>query len=330
MPSSALDARAKLTGGASPIFRSSDATTRIHSVLVAVIDVGSNTVRLLVANVGRGEAPAPVATDKAYLGLGAEIARSGSLSPETVEAAAQVCGRFAERARSAGAEHALVIVTAPGRQGPRSRRARVRIARADAPPGARAHRRGRGVACVRGRALPRRRPVPDSVGVVDVGGGSTEVVVGSRATGALWVDSVDLGSLRLTRLALEGDPPSKRELRRGARPRPAGIRAALSSASRRGARRRRQRHALAKLVGRTFDADDAEAAIEMLARRRSSKVARGAGIDERRAGTVLAGALLLAETSRLLGRPFALARGGLREGVALALAREDGRAAAAA
>ena len=299
-------------------------------MLVAVIDVGSNTVRLLVASVGRGDAPAPVVTDKAYLGLGAEIARSGSLSPETVETAAQVCGRFAERARSAGAEHALVIVTAPGRQGRdpdalvsglRARtRVPVRVLTAE----------DEGWLAYQGALARAVEPLPDSVGVVDVGGGSTEVVVGNRGTGALWVDSVDLGSLRLTRLALEGDPPSKRELaeardlvRRAlaqlSPPRPDAALAVGGSA-----------RALGKLVGRTFDADGAEAAIEILARRRSSKVARGAGIDERRAGPVLAGALLLAETSRLLGRPFAVARGGLREGMALALAGEDGRAAAAA
>ena len=299
-------------------------------MLVAVIDVGSNTVRLLVANVGRGGAPDPVATDKAYLGLGAEIARSGSLSSETVEAAARVCGRFAERARNAGAAQARVIVTAPGRQGrdPEAlvsalrlrTRLPVRVLTAE----------DEGWLAYEGALSRAVDPLPEAVGVVDVGGGSTEVVVGNRATGALWVDSADLGSLRLTRLALEGDPPSKRELadaRARVRsaiaplspPRPEAALAVGGSA-----------RALAKLVGRTFDADEAEAAIEILARRRSSKVARDAGIDERRAGTVLAGALLLAETSRLLGRPFSLARGGLRVGMALALAREHGRSAAAA
>jgi exopolyphosphatase / guanosine-5'-triphosphate,3'-diphosphate pyrophosphatase len=299
-------------------------------VLVSVIDVGSNTVRLLVADVGRGEAPSPVVTDKAYLGLGAEIARSGSLSPETVEAAAHVCGRFAGRARRAGAENALVIVTAPGRQG-RDPDALVSALRARTRLPVRVlTAEDEGWLAYEGALARAVEPLPDSVGVVDVGGGSTEVVVGNRATGALWVDSVDLGSLRLTRLALEGDPPSKRELaeardlvRRALAPlSPQPPEAALAVGG--------SARALAKLVGRTFDADDADAAIEILARRRSSKVARGAGIDERRAGTVLAGALLLAETSRLLGRPFTLARGGLREGVALGLAREDGRSAAAA
>jgi exopolyphosphatase/pppGpp-phosphohydrolase len=56
---------------------------------------------------------------------------------------------------------------------------------------------------------------------------------------------------------------------------------------------------------------------------------RGRGIGAIRAETVLGGALILAETSRLLGRPLELAAGGLREGAALALAHAAAVAAAA-
>jgi len=48
-----------------------------------------------------------------------------------------------------------------------------------------------------------------------------------------------------------------------------------------------------------------------------------------RAASLLGGALLLSETSRLLDRPLELARGGVREGAALALAEVQARAAAA-
>jgi exopolyphosphatase/guanosine-5'-triphosphate,3'-diphosphate pyrophosphatase len=177
-------------------------------------------------------------------------------------------------------------------------------------------------------AVARASALPVSVGVVDVGGGSTEIVVGNQRSGARWVGSVDLGSLRLTRLSLHGDPPAKQELATARAmvrsalapltpPRPEAALAVGGSA-----------RALARLVGRTFDAEAAETAIARLGRRRSTKVARAAGIDERRAETLLGGALLLAESSRALGRPLTLARGGLREGAALALAREGAAAAA--
>jgi exopolyphosphatase/pppGpp-phosphohydrolase len=52
------------------------------------------------------------------------------------------------------------------------------------------------------------------------------------------------------------------------------------------------------------------------------------GINPRRAGTVVAGAVVLAEVARVLRRRLVVARGGLREGVALELAAEATRAAA--
>jgi exopolyphosphatase/guanosine-5'-triphosphate,3'-diphosphate pyrophosphatase len=287
---------------------------------VAVVDVGSNTVRLLVARAVR-DAVEPVVQDKEYLGLGAEIARTGSISRASVEATADVCAGFTARARELGVDEAEVIVTAPGRQGRgsealiaalRSRtRLPVRILSAETE----------GLLAYEGAVACAVDPLPESVGVVDVGGGSTELVVGNSRTGARWVDSVDLGSLRLTRLALPTDPPSARELA-GARD---VVRAAMAPLSpplpAAGLAVGGSARALAKLVGRTFDADDAAAAVKILSRRRSAKVARELGIDARRAGTVLAGALLLGEASRVLGRPLTLGRGGIREGAALALAR---------
>jgi exopolyphosphatase/pppGpp-phosphohydrolase len=86
--------------------------------------------------------------------------------------------------------------------------------------------------------------------------------------------------------------------------------------------------ALARLVGTRLGPDEVDRAIDAFRRRRSAKVARAAGIDERRAPTVLAGALILREAQRALDRPLRLARGGLREGAALSLAREAPAAAA--
>jgi exopolyphosphatase/pppGpp-phosphohydrolase len=65
-----------------------------------VVDVGSNTVRLLVADVRRDGSIEPVAEERAFLGLGAEIAETGALARGTVSAAAGVCGRYAKRSAS--------------------------------------------------------------------------------------------------------------------------------------------------------------------------------------------------------------------------------------
>jgi exopolyphosphatase/guanosine-5'-triphosphate,3'-diphosphate pyrophosphatase len=288
---------------------------------VGILDVGSNTARLLVADV-RGGRLEPVTTGRAHLGLGAEIAERGALRRKTIAASARVCRKYADRARELGVDRAQVIVTAPGRQGTASAalvgalheatRLPVQILAAD----------DEGRLAYEGAVASLQGDRPSRIGVVDVGGGSTELVVGPPGVGPTWLRSLDVGSLRLTRLALPSDPPTGRELARArsaARsafapldpPRPVLALATGGSA-----------RALARLVGRVYDHDDAAAAVALLARRRSGKVARDVGIDPSRAGTLLAGALLLGEASRTLGRPLRLARGGLREGAALALAAE--------
>lgn len=296
---------------------------------VGVLDVGSNTARLLVADVGRRGTVVPVATESTHLGLGAEIAESGTLRGKTIAAAAAVCRRYAKRARRLGAAQAEIIVTAPGRQGAAApslvarlsdeTRLAVRILTADEE----------GELAYRGAVSRLDRPPDGLVGVVDVGGGSTEIVVGRAPGIPSWIRSVDVGSLRLTRLALRGDPPSKRELAAareivcdalgGLRPPEPALALAAGGSAR----------ALAKLVGRSLEPETVERAISLLARRPAHKVARASGIGLPRAGTLLAGALILGEVSRSLERPLLLARGGLREGAALALAHPERDAVAA-
>jgi exopolyphosphatase/guanosine-5'-triphosphate,3'-diphosphate pyrophosphatase len=288
---------------------------------VGILDVGSNTARLLVADV-TGARLEPVTTGRAHLGLGAEIAERGALRRKTIAAAARVCRKHADRARELGVERAQVIVTAPGRQGTASTALVAALSEATALPVRILAADDEGRLAYEGAVASLSGARPSRIAVVDVGGGSTELVVGPPGFGPLWLRSLDLGSLRLTRLALPSDPPTDRELARAraaARSAFAALdppRAVLALATGGSAR------ALARLVGRVYDHDDAAAAVALLARRRSGKVARDVGIDPSRAGTLLAGALLLGEASRTLGRPLRLARGGLREGAALALAAE--------
>jgi exopolyphosphatase/guanosine-5'-triphosphate,3'-diphosphate pyrophosphatase len=297
-------------------------------VRVGVVDVGSNTARLLVADVASGRTVTAVETDKVYLGLGAEIVDTGTLSPETVATAAATCRRYAKRARALGAVRAEVIVTAPGRQGAAAGALASALRERTALPVRLLSSDDEGRLAFEGAVARAPGELPEVVGVVDVGGGSTELVVGTPALGPAWVRSVDLGSLRLTRLAFDGRPPSKRELAaardmvRDALDHLRPVRPDLALATGGSAR------AAAKLVGRTLGADDLDDAVTTLARRRPAKVARSLGFDPARARTALAGVLLLAEAARVLDRPLTLARGGLREGAALALATEGAAAAA--
>lgn len=290
------------------------------SMRVAVIDVGSNTARLLVANVTPEGAVVPVAEERDYLRLGAEIERTGTLSPKKIAAAAETCGAYARQIAELGVERATVIVTAPGRQGAAAPELKAALAEATSLPVRVLTAESEGRLAYDGAVARAVGDLPEVVAVVDVGGGSTEVVVGTPQLGAAWVRSADLGSLRLTRAHLGDDPPSTAQIRAASdavaraladmNPPTPSLALAVGGSAR----------ALTKIVGRRFDADDLEQAVKAFSRRPAAKAARPFGIAPERAETLLAGALLLAGTSRVLGTAFELGKGGLREGAALELA----------
>jgi exopolyphosphatase/pppGpp-phosphohydrolase len=152
-----------------------------------------------------------------------------------------------------------------------------------------------------------------------------QIAVGSPEEA--WVRSLDVGSLRLTRRALSGDPPSAKALERARAeieplfsdltpPLPQAAYATGGSARN-----------LGKLVGPQLGAEELAVALHILAERPSRRLAKTFDISPSRARTLPAGALLLACTQRLLGVPLTVARSGLREGVALSLLGETAVAA---
>src|SRR5918996_2010309 len=178
---------------------------------VAVIDVGSNTARLLVCE-RRGGGIAPVREARSLLLLGREIERRGALSSRKLDETRRSAHRLAALAREAGAARLEVVVTAPGRQS-RNGHELVRVlAEATAAP-------VRVLAPVEeGRlawegAIAAAEELAPTVAVCDVGGGSTELLVGTPEGGPAWVRSLDIGSLRLTERLLGSDPPGKEGMR---------------------------------------------------------------------------------------------------------------------
>jgi hypothetical protein len=79
--------------------------------MVGVIDVGSNTVRLVVADGDR-----QLLSRREMLHLGADVELHGSIPAEKLAAAARLVGSYAEAARAAGAVEIAVLITSPGRQ----------------------------------------------------------------------------------------------------------------------------------------------------------------------------------------------------------------------
>ena len=292
---------------------------------VAVIDIGSNTARLLVADVD--ETVEPVRAERAYLGLAADILRHGAVSPRTLEDAATVAGRYARLAARLDADAVAAVVTAPGRQGRASTELVAALGKAVGSPVRVLTAEEEGRFAFVG-ATARLEPDGGIVAVCDVGGGSTELVVGTVLLGPAWVRSADIGSLRLTRVCLNADRAGtkavdrarqivERELEEFDAPQ-ADLALAVGGSAR----------AAAKIAGRRLGREELEDVITMASRTPPAKLARAFGFDAARAETVLAGAIILSAVAERLDAPLRLGQGGLREGIALTLARASEERAA--
>jgi exopolyphosphatase / guanosine-5'-triphosphate,3'-diphosphate pyrophosphatase len=297
----------------------------MDAMRVAVIDIGSNTARLLVADVdGTLE---PVREERTYLGLAADILRHGYVSAAKLDDAVTVAGRYARLATRMDADAVAAVVTAPGRQGRASSELVSELTKAVGRPVTVLSAEDEGRFAFLG-ATARLEADGGIVAVCDVGGGSTELAVGTVLLGPAWVRSADIGSLRLTRLCLNADRAGKkavdrarqvveRELHRFDAPQVDTALAVGGSA-----------RAAAKIVRSQLGHGDLEDVVALASRTPPAKLARVFGFDAARAETVLAGAIILSAVAERLDVPLRLGRGGLREGIALTLARESAAQAA--
>lgn len=160
-------------------------------------------------------------------------------------------------------------------------------------------------------------PPPGEVGVVDVGGGSTELVVGTAAAGMSWSVSLPVGSSVVTDRDLPSDPPSADELARlrsriGAifdavdAPQPTAAYAVGGGAT-----------SMQQLVGSVLGPDSLARGLETLVSHPAAEVARRLGLHATRVRLLPAAILLLDAAARALRAPLRMGRGGLREGILL-------------
>ena len=291
------------------------------SVWVAVVDVGANTVRMLVASRAGAEDE-----ERVHVGLGEEIERNGRLSEKSIERAADAATARVRRARKLGCSRIEVLVTSPGRQSANGDELISALRRETGVPVRVLDAEEEGVLAWRG-AVAAAGELPETVAVCDVGGGSAQIAVGRREGRPAWVRSVDVGSLRLMRRAFRNDPPDAPDLARAqqvtaelfgeiAPPLPlAGI--AVGGTAR----------ALRKVVGPELTQESLLIAVRRLSKRSSRRIAKDFDVDLARASTMTAGALIFLEVQRRLGVPLQVGRGGLREGAALALLEDEAAAA---
>jgi exopolyphosphatase/guanosine-5'-triphosphate,3'-diphosphate pyrophosphatase len=287
---------------------------------VGVLDVGSNTIRLLVASVERGSI-APLGSEKVRLALGEEIERFGSVSDLHVAGAAKAVRKLCKEARALGAESLDVFLTAPGRQSGNADELVAALTRAAGLPVRVLTTDEEGRLAYGGAVATAPVGLPERVAVCDVGGASTEIAVGSLASQPDWVASVPLGSVRLTTRVLDADrvtaadlAAARAEARRAfADVEPPKVETALAvGGSARAARR---------LVGPQLGSAELDEALRLVAAKAPRAIARRYGVDRTRARILPGGLVLLAEVQRLLGVPLHVCDGGIREGAVLASAQ---------
>ena len=173
---------------------------------ICAIDVGTNTVQSVVADVTTGGL-AILADEERFARLGQGVDASHRLAPEAMDRAVACLRAAQETAERLGAERIVIGATSASRD---AANVDVLVARVRRELGL-DYRviAGETEAALSFRgALARWPGAPDGpVVVVDVGGGSTEVALGTRAAGVSARVSLDVGSVRLTERRFAARPP---------------------------------------------------------------------------------------------------------------------------
>jgi exopolyphosphatase/pppGpp-phosphohydrolase len=280
---------------------------------VAVVDVGANTLRLLVAEADNRGGFVPIREERRRTGLGEDVERHGRLTPEKIDCSAEAARKEVRRARKLGASRIEIVVTSPWRSAQNGQELLAALERATGfrvQPLTEQDEAELGFV----GALSRTPVDAEPVAVCDVGGGSTQIAVGT-ARAPSWLRSVPLGSLRLTERCLLSDPPTRLEVAT-ARTEAAAAFSDLTpplpafALATGGTARALRRYGLCRL-----DEEMLAAAIEELADLSVVARAKRAKVDLERARTLPAGTIILAELQRVLQVPLGVADGGVREGV---------------
>ncbi|MGI9020621.1 MAG: hypothetical protein ACR2G3_07930 [Solirubrobacterales bacterium] len=287
-------------------------------MLCAAIDIGSNTTRVLVAEPEDGQLRT-VMEQRAYTRIGKDSRQDGAISAGKVAEVAEVVATQVRLAEELGAKAIRTVATAAIREATNRSEVAREISRAAGLEVDVLSEEDEGRLAFIGATKTLGHPVEGQIAVVDVGGGSTEIVFGTVADGVSSVRSFKIGSGSLTEDHLSNDPPSASEIR--------ALRDAITDAFD-GVEVDQPDQAVAvggsatslrKLVGTLLEYETLERGVRVLSGDPIADVARRFELDPRRVEMLPAGVLLLEKLSELLGQPLQIGKGGLREGVILTL-----------
>jgi exopolyphosphatase / guanosine-5'-triphosphate,3'-diphosphate pyrophosphatase len=287
-------------------------------MLCAAIDIGSNTTRVLVAEPREGQLN-KVMEQRAYTRIGKATDKDGSIEQPMIHEVGQVVATQVRLAEELGAEVIKAVATAAIREA----RNREEVVQAISEVSGveievlDEQEEGR-LACL-GATKTLGHRAEGRIAVVDVGGGSSEIVLGTVAGGADHVHSFQIGSGALADELLQSDPPSASELREvreqidqffdGTQVEQPDQAVAVGGSA----------TSMRRLVGAVLEYETLERGVRVLASDPVDEVARRFELDPRRVRILPTGVLLLEKISQLLGQPLQIGKGGLREGIIIDL-----------
>jgi len=300
---------------------------------LAAIDIGTNSIKLLIASVEEDGSLQVLSREKALVRLGSETLATGRLPEEAIEAGVAAVEQFQRSIRAAGAELVRAVATCAVREAANSSEFLDAVRR----------RTGVSVDVVSGDEEARlinlgvRSEFParfDPLFLVDIGGGSTEFVI-SEGSRVRLTESLPLGVVRLADRYARSDPPSERDRR--------AIKKAIRGAAKRAVEAVRKTgfktcvgssgtiqslslvHEAAVLgreatpTGhRTLSRDGLKRVNRLLRRTTARDKLRIPGLDPRRRDIAVPGGMLLAWILKRTGaRSIVVGERGLREGILL-------------
>ncbi|MEU3726383.1 Ppx/GppA phosphatase family protein [Streptomyces sp. NPDC031705] len=299
---------------------------------LGVLDVGSNTIHLLVVDAHPGARPQPAHSHKVQLRLAELLDERGAVSPEGVERLVSVIAGAVQAAEDKGCEDVLPFATSAVREAPNADEV---LARVKAETGIELPVLS-GEDEARLTFLAVRRWFGWSAGkllVLDIGGGSLEVAFGMDEDPDAAV-SLPLGAGRLTSAWLPGDPADPADVKALRRHVRAQIARTVGEFSRFGApdhvvATSKTFKQLARIAGAAREADglyvqrdltrkSLEEWVPRLTAMTTSQRAALPGVSEGRAAQLLAGALVAEAAMDLFGvDDLEICPWALREGVIL-------------
>jgi len=306
-------------------------------VRVAVVDLGTNTCRLFLAQVSDAGDVQTDARLTAVVRLGQGVDRRGRLDAAAIARTRACLAQYAPRLEAYGPARRLLVATSVLRDAADGRGFLEGVERDFALPSRVLDGAEEGALAFRGGTTELVGRAHGPLVLTDIGGGSTEFAVGAAGLKPDLVRSLDIGVVRLTERFLHHDPPAPDELGRLtafvagaiADAVPATVRGAARGAvgvagtyTTLVAHKLGLREYRSELVhGHVLSVADIEAAIAAFAALTNAQRGRLPGIQKGREDVILAGAVIAREACHAFGlAEVRCSEADILEGVALALA----------